>query len=327
MKRKKVLILNLGYADFETETRMLADIGVDVHQAETDCITEDQVIAAARGADGLLIREAPITQNVIATLTRCRIISRYGVGVDHIDLEAAARSKIYVANVPDYCSEEVSDHAVTLILACLRKITLRDRLVRRGVFEKDIYETIHRSTGNVLGLVGYGRIAQKVHRKWSGFLPKEVLVFDPYADNAIISQNRARKVDLRTLLTESDIISLHAPLTPETRHLINEDSLALLKPRAILVNTSRGGLIDERALVASLEKEQILAAGIDVFESEPIDDTHPLTKLPNAILSGHVAWYSKEALATLQREAAAEVVRVFSGENPKNWVNRWDEPE
>ena len=208
---------------------MLADIGVDVHIVESDCSTEDQVIAAAHDADGVLIREAPFTRKVIAALSSCRIISRYGVGVDHIDLEAAAERKIYVTNVPDYCSEEVSDHAIALILACLRKLTLRDRLIHQGVFETDINDSIYRSTGKTLGLVGYGKIAQAVHRKWSGFLPRQVLVFDPYVKGELISRNNARPVDLNVLLAESDIISLHAPLIPETKHIISKETLEIVK--------------------------------------------------------------------------------------------------
>ena len=196
MNRKKVVILNLGYADFEIEKRMLADIGVDVDIVENDCSTEDQVIAAAHEADGVLIREAPFTRKVVSALSNCRIISRYGVGVEHIDLEAAAERKIYVTNVPDYCTEEVSDHAIALIMACLRKFTLRDRLIRKGVFETDINDAIYRSSGKTLGLVGYGKIAQAVHRKWNGFLPREVLVFDPYVKAELISRYNTRPVDL-----------------------------------------------------------------------------------------------------------------------------------
>jgi D-3-phosphoglycerate dehydrogenase / 2-oxoglutarate reductase len=324
LNRKKVVILNLGYADFEIEKRMLADIGVDVHIVENDCTTEDQVITAAHEADGVLIREAPFTRKVVSALSNCRIISRYGVGVDHIDLEAAAERKIYVTNVPDYCTEEVSDHAIALILACLRKLTLRDRLIREGVFETDINDSIYRSSGKTLGLVGYGKIAQAVHRKWNGFLPREVLVFDPYLKGGLISRNNARPVDLNVLLAESDIISLHAPLAPETKHIISKETLELLKTHAIIVNTSRGGLIDESALVEALKSGKLMAAGLDVFENEPIDETHPLCSLDNVVLSGHVAWYSRDSISTLQKEATKEVIRVFSGEPPKNWVNRWD---
>ena len=324
MNQKKVVILNLGYADFEIEKRMLADIGVDVDIVENDCSTEDQVIAAAHEADGVLIREAPITRRVVSALTNCRIISRYGVGVDHIDLEAAAERKIYVTNVPDYCTEEVSDHAIALILACLRKLILRDRLIHEGVFETDINDSIYRSRGKTLGLVGYGKIAQAVHRKWKGFLPREVLVFDPYIEAELISRNNARPVDLNDLLAGSDIISLHAPLTPDTRHIICKESLVLLKKQAIIVNTSRGGLIDESALEEALKSGKLMAAGLDVFENEPIDETHPLCHLENAVLSGHVAWYSRDSISTLQKEATTEIIRVLSGDLPKNWVNRWD---
>jgi D-3-phosphoglycerate dehydrogenase len=323
MATYKVVVVNLGYESYEIERGLLAPLGAELVLAPEDCTTEEEVIAVAQDADAVLIREAPIGRHVLTSLSRCRIVSRYGVGVDNVDLDFARRKKIYVANVPGYGTEEVSDHAVALLLACIRRITARDGNLRRGIFETDINDRIYRATGKVLGLIGYGLIGRAVCRKWQGFLPERILVYDPYAAADQIQKDGAQLADLETLLRESDFISLHAPLTPETKHLINADTLNEMKPGAILINTARGGLIDETALVDALKRERILAAGLDVFEAEPLFKDHPLLQLSNAVLSGHVGWYSKDAVEELQTRAAKEVVRVLSGQTPECWVNPW----
>lgn len=323
MTSYKVVVANLGYESYEIEENILQKAGAEISLVPQDCTTEDQVIAAAREADALLVREAPVTERVLDSLKRCKGIVRYGVGVDNIDLEAARRKSIYVANVPGYGTEEVSDHAVALLLACVRTLTVRDRRIRAGKFETDINDNIFRTTGKNLGLIGYGQIGRAVHRKWKGFLPGRVLIHDPYCRVSIAPDDVAELTDLDSVLTESHYISLHAPLTAETRHLIDERALQMMKPTAILVNTARGELIDENALVKALKEERIFAAGLDVFEREPLPEEHPLLSLPNAILSGHVGWYSKDAVRELQTRAAKEVLRILSGGKPQCWVNTW----
>ncbi len=323
MSKYRVVIVNLGYPSFETEKMILAPLDADVIPADSDCTTEDEVIAAASDAHAVLIREAPVSRRVINAIPHCRAIVRYGVGVDNIDLEAAAENNIYVANVPGYGTEEVSDHAVALLLACVRNLLHRDRSLREGRFETDIDDEVYRTTGKTLGLIGYGQISQAVHRKWNGFKPSRVLIHDPYADTELIAANGGERVSPDMLLAESDYVSLHAPLTDETRHIIDAAALERMKPTAILVNTARGELIDEMALVSAIKNNQILAAGLDVFESEPISPNHPLFGLPNVVLTGHVGWYSKNAVNELQTRAASEVKRIFSGEKPENWVNPW----
>lgn len=323
MSRYKIVVVSLGYESYETEREILKPIGAELILAPRDCLTEDEVLAAARDADAILVREAPMGERVINSLKRCKAIVRYGVGVDNIDLEKARQRKIYVANVPGYGTEEVSDHAVALLLACVRSLLVRDGNLRRGEFELHIRDTMFRTTGKVLGLVGYGRIGRAFHRKWKGFLPRRVLVFDPLVAAETLKESGAEKTDLDALFADSDYISLHAPLTPQTRHLIDEDSLQKMKPTAILVNTSRGELIDEQALIRALSENRILAAGLDVFEREPVPPNHPLLRLPNVILTGHVGWYSKDAVKELQTRGAQEVLRVLSGEPPQCWVNRW----
>jgi D-3-phosphoglycerate dehydrogenase len=323
MPNYTVVVVNLGYESYDIERSILKTADAELILAPQDCTSEETVIAAAGRAHALLVREAPISRRVLQALRNCRIVSRYGVGVDNIDLEAARQKKIYVANVPGYGTEEVSDHAVALLLACIRRITLRDHALRRGRFETDIDDRIYRTTGKVLGLVGYGLIGQAVHRKWNGFLPERVLVHDPYAAPELVRRNGALSVDLETLLKESDYLSLHAPLTPETRHLINADALVKMKSSAIVVNTARGGLIDETALAAALQEERILAAGLDVFEHEPPSADNPLLQLSGVVLSGHAGWYSRDAVRELQTRAAQAVARVLSGQAPDNWVNPW----
>jgi D-3-phosphoglycerate dehydrogenase / 2-oxoglutarate reductase len=323
MSKYTVVVVSLGYESYATEREILTVVDAELVLAPRDCLSADEVISAARDADAILVREAPVSAQVIDALPRCRAIVRYGVGVDNIDLEHARKRRIYVANIPGYGTEEVSDHAAALLLACVRRLRTRDANLRQGRFETNIRESIFRTTGKTLGLIGYGQIGRALHRKWKGFLPQRVLVFDPYAQPEVIRENGAEATELDTLLAESDYISLHAPLTPQTRHIINAETLGKMKPTAILVNTARGDLIDEKSLVKALTEGWISAAGLDVFEKEPIDSGHPLISLPNAILTGHVGWYSKDAVKELQTRGAEEIVRVLSGGVPQCWVNRW----
>ena len=183
------------------------------------------MVAAAWDADAILVREAPVSARVIDALTRCKAIVRYGVGVDNIDVEHARQRGIYVADLPGYGTEEVSDHAAALLVACIRRLHMRDANLRQGRFETDIQEPIFRTTGKTLSLIGYGRIGRALHRKWKGFLPQRVLIFDPFAQPEVIRENGAEAAELDTLFAESDYISLHAPLTPQTRHIINAANL------------------------------------------------------------------------------------------------------
>jgi D-3-phosphoglycerate dehydrogenase / 2-oxoglutarate reductase len=323
MPKYTVAVVSLGYESYATEREILKPVDAELVLAPSDCLTEDEVIAAAREADAILVREAPVSGRVIDALPRCRAIVRYGVGVDNIDLEHARKRKIYVANIPGYGAEEVSDHAAALLLACIRRLRTRDANLRCGRFETDIQEPIFRSTGKTLGLIGYGQIGRALHRKWKGFLPRRVLVFDPYVRPEAIRENGAEVVDRDELFSESDYISLHATLTPQTRHIINAESLEKMKPTAIIVNTARGELIDEKALAKALSQGRIAAAGLDVFEQEPLGPDHPFIDLPDVVLSGHVGWYSKDSVKELQTRGAQEIVRVLAGGVPQCWVNRW----
>ena len=311
-----------GYESYDVERRILEGINAEltVDPCEGDAA---RIKLATKDADAVLVRESPINAETIALMRRCRIIARYGIGVDNVDLMAARERRIYVANVPDYGTEEVSDHALALLLSVARRTVTRDHAVRQGAWNLSPGEKMYRIAGKALGLVGYGRIARALERKLRGLGVTRVLVYDPLIEASALAG--VEHVDLDTLCAQSDFISLHAPLTQSTSHLIDSVHFALMKPTTILVNTARGGLIDETVLIEALRTNSIFGAGIDVFEREPPNADHPLFKLTNVVLSDHTAWYSQESVADLQAKAAEEVARVLKGEPPKHWVNRWND--
>jgi len=318
--RKRVVVVDGGYESYDIEHRILAPLDADV--VIDPCHGDPaRIKIASAEADAVLVRDSPIDREAIACMRRCRIIARYGIGVDNVDLAAAQERRIYVANVPDYGAEEVSDHALALLMSVARRTVTRDAAVRSGAWNVSRREKMYRIAGRALGLVGYGRIARTLERKMRGLGVVRVMAYDPLLEaGAFVG---VESVDLNFLCEQSDFISLHAPLTRYTSHIINSTRLALMKPTAILVNTARGGLVDETALVEALGSKRIFGAGIDVFEREPPAPDHPLFGLDNVVLSDHTAWYSEESVAELQTKAAEEVARVLRGEPPKHWVNRW----
>lgn len=315
----KVTVIDGGYEDYTIEQSVLEQVGASIE--EVPCSGDlSKIASATRSADAVLVRESPLTKEIIDAMDKCKVIVRYGAGVDNINLQAAADREIYVANVPDYGFEEVSDHALALLMSVARRTVGRDPAVRNGAWNVSRQEPMYRIHGGVLGLVGYGRIAQAFHRKAKGLGFSRTLVVDKYLEQA---PEGVELVDIDTLCKESDVVSLHAPLTDETYHLINEARLQTMKANAIVVNTARGGLIDEVALAASLKVGQIYGAGIDVFEEEPVSPDNPLLTAPNVVISDHTGWYSEQSVIDLQRKAAEEIHRVFSGQEPVHWLNRW----
>ena len=318
---KNIVVIEPGYLDYQEEQNVLAK-----YEAKFTVVplgsSLDDIIKAVSNADAIMVREAKIDAEIIAAAKQCKVIVRYGVGVDNINLEAAKAKGIFVANVPDYGSEDVAEHAVALLLAATRRIVKRDEDVRKhgkwGIGQK---EPMYRLGHKTLGIIGFGRIARQFFKKTVGIGFKQVLVSDPLLTTEEAEQLGIKKVAIDELCQQADFISLHAPLTPQTRHLINADRLALMKPNAILVNCGRGGLIDETALYNALHQHRIFAAGIDTFEQEPVNANNPLLTLDNVICSDHTAWFTTESVIELQHKAALEVLRVFDGEQPKNWVN------
>ncbi|MEM0297668.1 MAG: C-terminal binding protein [Zestosphaera sp.] len=289
-------------------------------------INEDVIKEAAKDADVIVIVYAKITDKIIENAAKLKGIVRCGIGVDNINLEAATKRGIVVANVPDYAITTVADHAFALILSLVRKVMKWDLYVREGRYvgrwTSPPQELIGTDMdGKTLGLVGFGKIGREVARRAKGFNMK-VLVFDPYISKELAEQMGVELVDLDTLLRNSDIVSLHAPLTKETYHIINEDRLKLMRKNAYIVNTSRGPLIDEKALYKALKEGWIAGAALDVFEVEPLPPDNPLLKLDNVILTPHIAWFTEEALQRLEYTAVEEAIRILKGELPKNLVNK-----
>jgi D-3-phosphoglycerate dehydrogenase len=314
--RHRVVILDDGYAHYDAEAAVLADAGAEL--ALRPCRGDAAKAAAEMAeADAVLVRETPIDATAIAG-TRAKVIVRYGVGYDNIDTAAAAARGIPVCNVPDYGTEEVSDHALALLLAAARRVAEADRRVRAKAWGVPMDRKVHRIRGGTLGLVGYGRIGAAFHRKAAALGYARVLVHDPFLKAA---PDGAELASIETVAREADAISLHAPATNATRHIIGRAFLAQVKPTLVLVNTARGALIDEAALAAALGEGRLLAAGLDVYESEPLRADSPLRGLDNVVLTDHAAWYSEEAIADLQRKAAEEVARVLRGEAPLHQVN------
>jgi D-3-phosphoglycerate dehydrogenase len=273
----------------------------------------DDILAVARDADALLITYAKITREIIGQLTKCKAIGRFGLGVDNIDLPAAKEKGIAVNYVPDYCIREVSDHTMALLLSLIRKVPLSNKLVQAGRWEMPAVVPIRRIEGTVLGLVGFGHIPRLVAPKAQAFGIK-VIAYDPFAKAELFKAANVESVDFDTLLQRSDYVSVHAPLMAQTRGMMNADAFAKMKKGAYIVNTARGPLIDEPALIAALDAGQVGGAGLDVVATEPLAKDSPLLGRDNVIVSPHTAFYSIEALEELQSKCASDVARVLSGE-------------
>jgi D-3-phosphoglycerate dehydrogenase len=303
----RVVLLKHGYPSTRHERRIVAAAGGDL--LDTDPLTEAEALAACEDADAIIVRWLKITPGVLRGFRRCKVIVRYGVGTDNVDLAAATAAGILVSHAPDYCIEEVSDHAIALLLACVRSVVPMHNRLAAGGWDDNPPSKMWRMSGRTLGLLGFGHIGQAVARK---MLPWKVriLATDPYADPARANSLNVRLVDRETLCRESDYLSLHAPLLPETRHLVGPAELALMKPGSILVNTARGPVLDTSALLQALDSGRLASAGLDVFENEPLPPDSPFRTHPRLVISDHAAWYSEDSLAELQETVAEEAVRV-----------------
>jgi len=287
-KKLKIAITDCDHLTVEIEREILSEIDPEFILAQ--CNTEDEVIEAVKDADGIINQYAPMTRRVIESLKKCKIIARYGVGVDNIDVKAATKHKIIVANVPDYCIDEVSTHAMALILACARRITLLNNNIREKKWDFTLAKPLFRTQGKILGLFGLGRIARMVAQKSLGFGFK-ILAFDPYVSKA---DSGIELVDFSQLLSDSDFISLHTPLLKETRHAFGENEFKKMKKTAYLINTSRGPIVDEKALYQALKNRWIAGAALDVMEKEPPDWNSSLLQLDNLIITPHISFYSED---------------------------------
>jgi D-3-phosphoglycerate dehydrogenase len=276
-------------------------------------VNADDILAVAKDADAILVTYAKLTRDILSQLTKCKAIGRFGLGVDNIDLPTAKEKGIAVNYVPDYCIREVSDHTMTLLLALVRKIPLSNKLVQSGRWEMPAVVPIRRLEGTVLGLVGFGHIPRLVVPKAQAFGMK-VIAYDPYVKPEQFKAMNVEGVDFDTLVKTSDYVSVHAPLLPATRGMLNADAFAKMKKGAYVVNTARGPLIDEPALIAALDAGQVGGAALDVVTTEPLAKDSPLLGRDNVIISPHTGFYSIEALEELQTKCATDVARVLSGE-------------
>jgi D-3-phosphoglycerate dehydrogenase len=284
------------------------------------CKSEDETIAACRDAHVILDTSAKITRKVIGELTNALAICRYGVGVDTVDIPAATEHGIIVANVPDFCFDEVADTAMSLILSVPRKVHRLNALVHQGVWNKEVARPVHKFRGATLGLFAFGNIARNVCRKAAAF-GFRILACDPYLIPERVREYPVTLVDFDTLLRESDLISVHAPLTDETRHQFNEAAFRRMKTSAFFFNLGRGPIHDQPALTRALAEGWIAGAGLDVLEKEPPDPADPILKLDNVVFTPHYASYTEEAYQELQRKTGENAAAVLRGQFPKYFVN------
>jgi D-3-phosphoglycerate dehydrogenase len=317
MAQRLVGVSDSVFPNLDLARAVVARVGAELQLAKQP--TPPEILNVAREADALLVTYARITAEMIGEMKKCRIISRFGIGVDNVDLAAATAAGIVVTKVPDYCIDEVSDHAMALLLSLVRKIPFSSARAHAGRWEMPAVVPIHRLRGTVLGLVGFGRIPQLVAPKAKAF-GLRVITFDPYVPQTVLDQAGVERVEFADLLKMSDYISIHTPLLPETHHLFSTDAFRKVKPGSLIVNTSRGPVVDEAALAAALDAKQLAGAALDVLEQEP-PTSSPLFGRDNVILTPHTSFYSVEALEELQTKAAEEVVRVLSGQAPRNPVN------
>lgn len=320
MARFKVVVTDDRFNTYEEEKEVLESIGAEL--TVTNCVTPEDVIAVCKDADGILVNLAPMPAEVIEKLEKCKVIARYGVGYDNVDVAACTKRGIYVTNVPDYCEEEVSDQALALMMACARKVARRDAQVRAGMWDIGKKDPIYRIAGKTFTFLGFGMIARCLYRKIEGFGFSRILVYDPFLDSETIQVIGGEKVEWEEALSEADFISIHMPLNDKTRGIINSEAFDLMKPTAIVVNTSRGPIIDEDSLIEALTTGKINSAGLDVHTKEPLDKDNPLMKIENCVLSDHVGWYSEESMSELKRKAAINVKDVLTKGKPVYPVNK-----
>ena len=294
----------------------------DIEFVFQECETRAQLASCAGDADvvwvcgGSLIVDA----ESLADLPRCGALIRTGSGTDNIPIDAATAQGIIVANTPEAFSDGVSDHAIGLLLAVVRQIAIQDRIVRTGIWDREAAYPSWHLRGQTLGLIGFGHIARLVTRKLSGF-EMTVLAHDPYVSADVMTSHGVQSASMEEVLSSSDFVSLHCPLLDETHHLIGERELRMMKPQAILINTSRGPVVDEAALIRALSERWIAAAGVDVLEQEPPSADNPLFSLDNAVITPHIAGYTDQSLDNSWRLSVETALALAQGRWPRSYVN------
>jgi D-3-phosphoglycerate dehydrogenase / 2-oxoglutarate reductase len=313
MPRTIIAVTDSPFPSLDPAKAALAPIDPELRMAEST--SPEAILAVAADADAVLVTYAKLPADLLSRFTRCKVIGRFGLGVDNIDIKAAHDLGITVTYVPDYCMHEVSDHAMALLLALARKIPRSNDLVQTGHWEIGPLVPIHRLSGRVLGLIGFGNIPRALAPKAKAF-GLRVIAHDPYVEHAIFAAAGVEAMPLPQLLQSADFVSVHAPLNPATRGFFNADLFGTMKQGAVLINTARGPLIEEEALIAALDSGRLSGAALDVVAVEPLPQGSRLLGRENVILTPHTGFYSVESLAELQAKCAADVARVLTGEPP-----------
>tara|TARA_Y100000591_G_C21809193_1_gene686864 strand:- start:278 stop:1240 length:963 start_codon:yes stop_codon:yes gene_type:complete len=308
-----VVVTDSPFPSLDPAKKALEDANAEVVQAPSS--SEEDIIKAAENADAILVTYAKLNENILRSLKNCKAIGRFGIGVDNIDLKVAGELGISVNYVPDYCLDEVSDQAMAMIISMARKIPQSNKLVQSGRWEMPAVVPMYRLRGKTVGLIGFGNIPRLMTPKAQAF-GFDVIASDPYAPKELFEKHGVESVSMDELYARSDFISVHAPLLPETKGLVNKEAFKKMKDTAIIVNTARGPLINEQDLIEALDNNEIGGAGLDVVENEPLPKDSPLIGRDNVILAPHTAFYSVEALEELQTKAASDVARVLNGEEP-----------
>lgn len=325
MSNPKVVVHSVLVENPDIEREILSEINANLVFVPNDQV--ELFFEEIKDADAVLIADRKIPAEAVSTLEKCKIIARQGIGFDNIDLVKTKDKNIIVTNVPDYCLDEVSDYAMSLMLSLLRHIPTYDKHVRKGIWDiqsiitESGFPQMRRLSTQTLGIVGFGKIARGVAKKARAF-GFRMLTFDPYVTEDVAKEYDVELVDLDTLLKESDIVSIHSPLTKETRHMFNLDTFNKMKSNAIIVNTSRGPLVNDKDLYLALKDGIIAGAAIDVTEIEPIESDNPLLNLENIIITPHAAFFTEDSYIELRKKAAKEVIRVLSGNEALNRVNK-----
>jgi len=315
----KVVLLDSNFLDTKIEEEVLKEISADLFLCPS--FDEDTAIQYVSDADAIVVQYAQAAEKILEAAKRCKVVVRLGIGVDNIDIPAATRRGIYVANVPDVYFDEVSDHTLALVLVLQRKINILSQKVKKGDWGLGKAKPIFALRGQTLGLVGFGNLARAVAKKAQVF-GFNVIATDPFVSSEEVNKFGVESVDFNKLLEISDVISIHAPLSKLTYHMFNEKTIGKMKNTAYLINTARGGLVDHKALYNALKSGKIAGVGLDVLEEEPPKADEPLLTLDNVIITPHIAYYSEASEIELRKKAFGEVVRVLKGRQPKYWVNR-----
>jgi len=318
-RKYKVVITDYDFENLQEIKKALEKVDAELVTAQ--CKSESEVIELAREADAVINQYYnPLSRKVIEHLKRCKIIVRTGVGVDTIDVQAATDHNICIVNVPDYCLDEVAEHALGLLFMLARKYFFLTNSVKKGQWNWRIVKPIFKMRGQILGIVGLGKIGRSLAKKAKG-LGMSLICYDPYIDFQMAEEAGVKLLSFENLLKESDFISIHVPLTEETRGMFGEKEFKKMKKGSCIINTSRGPVIEGKALYKALKEEWLAGAGLDVMEKEPPDTKESLFSLENVILTPHCAWYSQESVVKLKTIVGEEVARVLSKKRPLSLVN------